>query len=118
MKQRFNFIFIFIVVSMMLLCGCVEVPEPPEEVSRTIVDASYTPAYDSVETEVHYKFNPLGEETFKLMPDVHSVHHPEVYAIQYKVEYADGTSKTVWEATTFVQYKTACEEIGKPLGIG
>ena len=118
MKQRFNFVIVFMTILMTLLCGCVETPSPPEEVSRTIVDARYTPAYDSVETEVHYKFNPLGEETFKLMPDVHSVHHPEMYEVEYEVEYADGSSKMVWEVTNFVQYKVACNEIGKPLEVG
>ena len=110
MKRAICLILVVLTIVTLILCGC----EMPEEVSRNAVDARYTPAYDSVETDVHYEFNPLGKETFKLMPDVHTVHHPEMYEVQYEIEYTDGSLKTVWEEVNFSKYKAVCGEIGKP----
>ena len=112
MKRVIFVAFAVLLILSMLLSGCAE------EVSREVIDARFTPAHESVETEMKYKFNPLGSETFKLMPDVHTVYHPDLYEVQYRVKYSNGYEQDTWTAVSFPEYKEACRQLGKPIEEG
>lgn len=108
MKKLLSIILLLVMVAVVSGCSTREV------VRRRPVDARYTPAYEEIVTTTEYKVNPLGRETFQLMPNVHTEHHPESYEVAYEVTYSDGTSDVVWQQVSFAQYKAACEELGKP----
>lgn len=74
------------------------------EVSREIMDWSYTAPYDSVETDYVYKYN-LWKGEFDLVPKISTVHHDAEYQIKYRITYDDGTTSDIWETVTAAEYK-------------
>ena len=72
------------------------------EVSREVLDWSYTAPYDGVETNYQYRYNFLNGE-FVLVPAVETVQHDAVYKILYRITYSDGSTVDVWEEVTAIE---------------
>lgn len=83
------------------------------EISRQVINYEYIEAHTEIETSYHYQFDILGEESFKLMPDTHTVHYDPEYKLEYLITYEDGTTKTEWETVTENEYMKAVEENDK-----
>ena len=97
-----------ILLSAMLLSACTLTHEV---VDRYLIDARYTPSYQGIETTYDYEIDMLGEETFKLMPDTHTVFYPEKYEVQYRCIRDDGESYTEWVEVARDEYEAAIEEM-------
>lgn len=77
-----------------------------EKVSETPIDTEYIAAYDAQEVVYEYKFDvTLGD--FRLLPFYKQVHYDEVYKVQYRITYSDGTNYTEWRTVDKPEYDAA-----------
>ena len=93
-------IVLIVLILLFVLCAC----NGKTEVSREVIDWSYTAPFDGMETDYVYKYNVFSGE-FVLVPEVKTVHHDAVYKIQYRVTYDDGSTADVWEEVTAAEYE-------------
>lgn len=100
-KRILMAMLIFILTCAFIFGAC----ERLEEVSRDIIDSRYTSAHDEIETTYEYHFNLLGEDTWTLMPNTHTVHYDEKYELLYHITYSNGSVKDKWEEVTPDEYK-------------
>lgn len=80
------------------------------EISRQVINCEYIDGHSEIKTEYHYKFDILGKESFKLLPDTHSVYIEPEYKLEYLITYNDGTTKTEWVTVTENEYMKAVEK--------
>ncbi len=97
---------VLLTVACLLTAACGQRTER-REVSRSVVDHEYIAGHSEVVTEYKYVPNLFGEETFKLMPEVKTVHVDPEYRLQYCITYDDGTTETRWESVTKAEYTEA-----------
>ena len=89
---------------LMCLCACGK-----DMVSKEIVNTEYTPAYDAMETVYEYKWD-WWHGDFVYVPNLKQVHHEEVFKVQYKITYSDGSEETCWEEVDKELYEKALAE--------
>lgn len=80
-------------------------PSSAEVVKEIPIDTRYTESHQEIRTDYDYQFDLLGEETFKLMPNMHTVIIPDKYEVQYRVYYDDCTNKTEWREVARDEYE-------------
>ena len=105
MKKILIIMTCFIVLCT-ILTSCAEV------VSETPIDTEYIAAYDAMETVYEYKYDWINGE-YKYLPVYKQVHHSEVYKVQYKIVYSDGSETTSWRQVDKLTYEEACKIVGK-----
>lgn len=93
-------ILVLIAITMAtFICGCAKV------VDEIPIDARFTESHQEIRTDYDYQVDILGEETFKLMPNIHTVTIPDKYEVQYRVYYDDSTNKTEWREVARDEYE-------------
>lgn len=93
-----TFRFLLTVILMLLCSGC------KAEVSRKAVDVSYQPAYTGVETVYEYQYDYMND-SWVYVPRIETVFYPEEYYIGYEVTYDDGSTRVIYETTTYSEYE-------------
>lgn len=92
---------------MVVLCACGSLTK--SEVKKTAIDSRYKAAYTEVVTDYQHKYSWYHGD-FKLVPNVHSVTHPESYEILYLIEYDDGTTEEQWREVEYPTYSAFIEK--------
>lgn len=95
-------------IAICLAMFCVILTGCAEAVSETPINTEYIEAYDAMETVYEYKYDWLHGE-YKYLPVYKQVHHSEVYKVQYRVIYSDGSDTTIWKEVDRQTYEEALE---------
>ena len=103
-------VFLSIMILLLVLCGCAEVPEVENE---KIIDVRFTPSHEEIQTTQEYEFDIFSENLFKKMPNVHTVTVPDKYEVQYRIYWSDGKTDTEWREVPRDVYEEAQEQINK-----
>ena len=101
-----------------LIVATVTIPFVIEEPSAGVVkeipiDARHIESHQEIKTDYDYQLDLLGEETFKLMPNTHTVIVPDKYEVQYRVYYDDHTNKTEWREVARDEYEVVLKVLNK-----
>lgn len=109
MKKVIRLIFVGLIIlsTMIILCACGSLTK--SVVKKTAIDSRYKAAYTEVVTDYQHKYSWYHGD-FKLVPNVHSVTHPESYEILYLIEYDDGTTCEQWQAVEHSIYSAFIEK--------
>ncbi len=105
-------VMIVCIGALLCLCAC-----GAEVVTKTPVSTEYVPAYDAMEMVYEYKYDWLNGE-FKYLPNIKQVHHEEVFKVQYKIAYSDGSEETRWEDVDKETYEEAEKALKEREGKG
>ena len=97
-----------ILVLLFCLTGCIEI------VSETPINVEYVASYSSMETVYEYRYDWLHGD-FKYLPVLKTVHHDEVYKVEYERLYSDNTTFNYWKNVSKEEYTKAAEHIGQAL---
>jgi len=99
MMKLIPIVLVTILVISLLGACC----EKPMAIDCEPVDVRYTEAFSQIETDYVYKFNVLKGE-FQLVPNTHTVHHPEKWEILLVIFYSDNTESHKWRKCTEAEY--------------
>lgn len=96
-------ITVLLTIMLFAMCGCANVVE------EYPIDARYTESYTGIVTTYEMKWN---GDTWSQMPNTHTKFFPEMYEIQYRIKYDDGSTKTEWRIVARDEYEKAVEKYG------
>lgn len=96
----------FLLVFPLLFFSCA----PIAEVNVQTIDKRFEPGHYETKTDYVYKVDLLGDETFKLLPNVSTVWIEDQYFVEYEIFYENGATKTEWKSVTKEEYEAAVVE--------
>ena len=96
----------FLLVFPLLFYSCAPIAEMDIQTS----DKRFEPGHYETKTDYVYKFDLMGNEMFKLLPNVSTVWIEDQYFVEYEIFYKNGATKTEWKSVTKEEYDAAVVE--------